>query len=119
MQHSQKCKELVEKSARQIAMWEKRWPNYCRKCNGEGQFISYYNPSPSGVSLGSGYIEDIEPCICTENSICARCGSNALNEDGSGPCQVCDWNYDDCKPYPYECTCWEDEPYFSQLMAEL
>lgn len=120
MEHSEKCKQLTEEYNRRILEWEREWPNYCKNCNGAGQFVSYYDPSPPGVSLGSGYMEDIDPCdMCTINSICPRCGGRSLSGDGNGPCEICNWNYDDCKPPMYECLCYEDEPYCSQLMAEL
>jgi hypothetical protein len=66
-------------------------------------------------------MEEVDPCReCTEECICPRCGSrDALDEDGNGPCQVCGFNFDDGCPPAWECTCYEDEPFFSRLLEAL
>jgi len=103
------CKERTKKAEAAIETWKAKWPNYCRKCEGAGDFCYSFDPSPSGVALSPGWLEDCEPCPnCTEKGICARCGANGLNPDtGEGPCQVCGWNYDDMLQSMPECFCWE------------
>lgn len=61
---------------RAVANYILRWPNYCRRCNGWSGFHGTYDPSPPGVSLGSGYMEDFDPCPeCYDKGICCRCGA--------------------------------------------
>lgn len=95
--HTHVCLEARIKSSGEIAFWERRWPRHCRECDGAGV-------------LGSG--EFIEPCFCTEEEICPRCGFR--NREGWSadcePCEVCGWDWgngpDDAKPQEYECYCW-------------
>lgn len=112
IEHTQACIDATARYEVAIAEYERLWPNYCHICHGEGQFTSQYDPSPPGISLGSGYMVDYEPCEwCTEIGKCPRCGKFGLNpEDGEGPCSHCGWNYNDLgAPYEPECFCWEVE----------
>lgn len=61
--------------------WRNRWPNHCRECGGWGRVAS-----PD---------EDFICYAYYDWRICHRCGRNGLLEDGTGPCKVCGWNYDD------------------------
>lgn len=96
-----------------ISMWEKRWPNYCRMCDGAGQQEYSFDPSPAGVSLSAGSMTDVEVCEgCTNKGVCPRCGGPAWNpyddlDDIPGPpCRFCHWNWgkgeDDVKPVTRE-----------------
>lgn len=108
--HTKNCMEYTYQSWQEIAAYAKQWPRYCRKCNGQGQFEDRYDPSPAGVSLGSGFYTDYEPCdSCTGKLLCARCGEEGLNGEGEGPCSYCGWNYGDYAPGIYECCCYEVE----------
>lgn len=69
-----------------------KWPNHCKDCGGWGlhSFTEMH-----GFNHGSGE-EITDPCECTENGKCPRCGKeDALDEEGQGPCPKCNWNYDD------------------------
>lgn len=118
--------------ARRLAEQEEfrqRWPKYCRVCGAAGEQCDSYDPSPSGVSLGSGSIEDCYPCEgnirprrgdpgpllvplrpCTEEGFCPRCEAPALVSDGEYDrclCIHCGWYYKVSKsaPPPAECIC--------------
>ena len=89
-----------------------RWPHHCRACKGQGGTYSRYDPSASGISLGSGFMVDVDPCEeCADG--CPRCGT-ALPEDwwsDDEECPVCGWDWmrsygemEAC-PEPPECNC--------------
>lgn len=102
-EHSARCKagEMLRLLERET--WRRSYPNYCKTCNGWGQFYSSFKPD-----AGPGYLEDIEPCNnCTADGLCARCGGPLSPVDASGPCQDCGWNYDDGMPPEWECLCEE------------
>ncbi len=103
--HTPQCIEIRQEDMQ----WVILWPNHCRDCGGYGQFAESYDPSPDGVSLGSGYMTDYEPCAaCTEKGICPRCGFlGGLTPEGEGPCHNCFWTYEDGgRPgWKYECEC--------------
>ena len=81
--HKAKCLEAMEEVAEAQAEYDRKWPKHCRECNGWGGFWFTFDPSPSGVSLGSGYMVDANPCeACVEKGICPRCG----REIAAGPC---------------------------------
>ena len=114
MRHTQECIKQTEQHNRAIEAWVKQWPHHCKECFGAGQFTSYYDPSPPGISLGSGYYTEVEPCRCTEMGKCPRCGSSIWDpeeEIPKEPCPVCGWDWDknegDICPPPYECACYE------------
>jgi hypothetical protein len=124
MQHTQECLEAQAENERLRAAWASAWPDHCRHCEGQGQFESYFDPSPVGLSLGSGYYLDVEPCEqCTAVGKCARCGQQTwttedleqleLANDTSvmSPCSFCGWNWDrgkdDSMPPYEECACYE------------
>lgn len=83
------------------ASWKMTWPNYCKTCNGNGGTAYSYDPSPAGVSLSAGSMEDFDPCeVCASQGICPRCGKPGLTneargdaETGAGPCMFCGWDY--------------------------
>lgn len=85
-QHTPECLAVQK----QRAAWLAKWPNYCRKCEGDGGFCTpsnYYEPG------------DYAPCECTEMGICPRCGQPDLDaESCDGPCANCGWNYNDSLP---------------------
>ena len=84
--------ELNKKVEEQNEEFRKKWPDHCTKCGGWGldSFTEMH-----GFNHGCGE-EITDPCECTENGQCARCGEeNALGEECEGPCKFCGWNYDD------------------------
>ena len=102
-QHTPECLQRIQEWDQKIRDWEAKWPNYCRKCNGAGH--SFYPATWEAP-------EESDPCDCTYDGICARCGYKGLKEDtGDGPCTLCGWNYDDARPNPWECWgCLDDNP---------
>lgn len=70
------------------------WPNHCKKCGGWGLFHFTQNH-------GEPWLNEhlTEPCECTLDMRCSRCGQEA--EEGEGPCVFCGWNYDDGMPSLY------------------
>jgi len=117
MEHLDYCKEHMEKAANLQDEWAKKWPNHCKECYGWGGMYSTYDPSPSGVSLGAGFMTDFDPCFeCMKYEICPRCGENTLlipydeSEGDFDYCESCGWSAEDpdgMPPNP-ECTCWDD-----------
>lgn len=97
--HEEALEAAAQAAAEARQAYEKDWPEYCRTCGGWGAFIlceTHGLPS-SGEVLS-------EPCNdCTQRydtgpQQCARCGERGLDEDGTGPCTNCGWNYDDGIP---------------------
>jgi hypothetical protein len=122
--HTKWCKDQHEKYEKQLAEYESKWPDYCKHCNGWDGFWDQYDPSPAGVSLGSGYMLDFEPCDkCVENGKCPRCGTQttlfemALEDGDELSCPECRWtsNVDDKEswslPQGPECYCYEEMLY--------
>lgn len=95
--HTSTCIEQSLCALAEISAWKRRWPKYCKLCDGAGQFwIDSSRDTP-------GYYD---PCFCSEARTCPRCGTRlALKEDCSGPCIRCQWNYNDRLPEVPECTC--------------
>src|SRR5579872_2183577 len=101
MQHTQACLKAQTERKQLRTAWASAWPNYCQHCEGEGQFVSYYDPSYGIGSLGTGYYTDVELCEqCANKGICARCGKQAWTQEEvedaipETPCPFCDWNWD-------------------------
>lgn len=115
--HSKECVLRMENMAEVQKQWLDKWPNYCTRCGGWGGFWSQYDPSPAGVSLSPGSMVDFDPCGCSEQARCPRCGSsNTIDyEDDDQPCSVCGWNWgkgdDDGMPPDPECVCLGKESY--------
>ncbi|MEK6860492.1 MAG: hypothetical protein AABY07_00845 [Nanoarchaeota archaeon] len=122
MTHSQQCIKNQAKTEKEREEYLKRYPNYCRKCNGEGGESFSYDPSPAGVSLSPGFMIEFEPCdTCTEKGICARCGyiyPEVLDDDNyyqidDEKCPVCQFEAGKTYPIPsHECFCYEDSEYW-------
>lgn len=112
-EHTKACLKATAEYQESMAKWKEQWPNYCRNCNSQGGLCYQFDPSPAGVSLGSGYMMGCDPCSeCTENGRCARCGKEYDNFNGED-CPHCEWtngdNEGDIAPYEPECYCWEYE----------
>ena len=110
---SDECKADFARYAEEIVAFGKRFPNHCTDCRGWGLHVSTYDPSPAGISLGHGYMSDVDICetcrgtcpCCREplpvdvddspdHMKCVACGST-VGQDGlsDGP----------------ECLCWMNE----------
>lgn len=111
--HDSDCWGLLEKSRMARQEWARKWPNHCQKCGGWGGFWSHYDPSPSGVGLSPGYMEQFDPCVCWEEGHCPRCGEPCAmgsdHKDGK-TIEVCECSWDTAKPDGIpgegECVCW-------------
>jgi hypothetical protein len=60
------------------------FPNHCKQCGGTGVIEYTDDPSPSGVSLSSGYMTYTDPCSCIEHDLCPLCGEASLVEYNVG-----------------------------------
>jgi hypothetical protein len=123
-EHIARCKEDHENWEDVVGEWDCEWPDYCRGCNGVGQFITSYDPAPDVP--GAGMLEMGEPCgDCTGAwpMLCPRCGRKWAYEDCDDyediidravskelPCPHCGWNWakteGDWRPKEPECHCW-------------
>jgi hypothetical protein len=113
MNHTKECENLTIKRSADIGEWCKLWPNYCKTCGGAGVSYSRYDPSPAGVSLGSGDMIDVTICQdCAEKGICSRCGEQVWDPDQiTYPCSKCGWDGTDQIPPEPECWCdFTEEP---------
>ena len=113
-EHNAQCQRQHTFFQVERARYAGRWPRYCRTCNGEGFTWYTYDPSPAGVSLAPGSMEDCDPCPdCVEKGICPRCGEQVWTEeawDDTEPvvCPLCGWDETkpDSLPPEGECYCW-------------
>lgn len=111
VEHSAECKAAYADWERRFAEFEAKYPNYCQFCGGHGGHISYYDPSPAGMSLGSGWMLDYEPCPeCIEKGICPRCGAKFDGDpecDDFDVCDECGFSAEtpDDAPEEPECLC--------------
>jgi len=62
MRHSQLCTDNTYHWMKQHAEYRKQWPNRCKTCIGWGGATSSYDPSPAGVALSSGSMQEFDPC---------------------------------------------------------
>jgi len=68
--HDERC---IARIARQQA-FDLLWPRHCKHCLAWGGQTYRYDPSPPGISLCAGIMEDFDPCPeCIERGICPRC----------------------------------------------
>lgn len=122
MEHTERCERLNKEYEALVSEFEVAYPNYCRACRGWGYFVSTYDPSPRGVSLGSGYMMDVDICEECEahptKPHCSLCGAPILESEWDK------WQgYDEAfepltpsrkpcgcitngLPEPPECVCW-------------
>ena len=118
MKHTDHCIKVQEDYKREKELFERVFPNYCRNCRGWGGFGYYYDPSPAGVSLGSGSMYDWEPCgHCIENALCPLCGKDIVEGEMHWFCPSCGWiegESEGLRDEP-ECYCWELETYGKEM----
>lgn len=75
-----------------------KYPNACTNCGGAGVCYSTYDPSPAGVSLGSGTMTDCDICdTCVGNDKCPVCGKEGLTfhetkTEDYCTCPHCGWD---------------------------
>lgn len=102
--HSAACQSILQTHVKTLNLFDNLFPNYCQKCKGWGGFACSYDPSPSGVSLGSGQMFDVDPCEDCEGgdpAFCALCRA-PLDDQFE---RTCGHKGIDGKPEPPECIC--------------
>jgi hypothetical protein len=132
--HKESCIAHWLTTLRLQEAYDSKWQHHCRKCHGLGGFLYSYDPSPAGVSLSPGYMQDFDTCSdCVEQGKCPRCGKliypldqvDKFNEwlDNQTECPHCKWHHgqdaSDTRPLEYDgCCCDEllwakhgDDPY--------
>ena len=115
--HKATCATTQARCEKDRGAWRQRWPSHCPDCEGWGGDTFRYDPSPPGVCLSSGYMEEFEFCAeCVCQGKCPRCGVNVWTEDADFradelTCPECGFvvDKDEGMPKAFECSCWEDE----------
>jgi len=115
--HTPECQGYNDASKAAIAAYFADWPDHCKRCGGWGGFHSTCDPSPAGVTLGHGTMEDFDTCPdCTEKGLCTRCmvGRLIFVDDPAGGetglCRICGaTDLTPGCPEPPECYCWTME----------
>ena len=108
MKHIFACQKAMDKYIFQVDQYKQKWPNYCTHCSGWGGFYSRFDPSPKGVSLGSGYMEDFDSCrFCVDEYKCPQCATkNDQWKDGEDlTCKECSWTNELAEGLPSEPEC--------------
>ncbi len=111
MTHTLACdaRRLVWQKERGV--FTSKYPNHCKVCNGDGGRTVRYDPSASGVSLASGYMEDFDECLaCLGKGICPRCGKELSCAADYDYCE-CGYTTDATEENPpavYSCYCYEN-----------
>lgn len=115
MSHTQACLTNQTIVAAERFAYAQRWPNHCPDCEGWGGHLGSYDPSPAGVSLGSGSFTEFDPCeSCYCKGACPRCGASMGDGqelfDNDTPCLSCGFKEgDEGMASQQECACWYDE----------
>lgn len=90
--HLKDCVQAQEKWDKEKKQFEATFQDYCQTCGGRGGHSYRYDPSPRGVSLSPGYMEDWEPCPdCVENGVCPRCRTELKEYSDQWRCSRCEW----------------------------
>ena len=114
MTHTKQCSQRQEAHKASLTEYLEAWPDYCRTCNGAGQFETH-----DSVDYGSTTVDlpGQEPCEeCSGKGVCPRCGKE-IPEDHEfwmvgDPCPHCEfaWGREAGDLLPeYECDCWPTE----------
>jgi len=120
MEHTKACIEYMSKLKKARDDYEVLYPDYCHVCQGTGEILYSYDPSPAGVSLSPGMMIDSDPCLeCLQKGLCPRCRKPVPEWDvdfnESATCHFCGWQYLislGCPVGDDECNCfdaWVDE----------
>ena len=114
IKHTESCQQAHAQAEATRAAYAAKWPNHCPTCEGHGGHWYSFDPSPSGISLAAGTMEDFDACPdCLEKGVCPRCGQEVWTADDwdGNPvtCPLCGWDEasPDGMPPEAECWCWE------------
>lgn len=108
VKHTDQCRDKFIQFVADKLEYVINFPNYCRKCNGYGGTTYSYDPSPSGVGLGSGQVHDVVLCeACAENGFCSQC-LYTIDTSSDDPCPNCGWEWGQGLPEEPECWCHEE-----------
>ena len=111
--HTDACIKRMQDALVRYQAWVAQWPDYCKKCDGDGFQRWTENQSP----IGSGYYWPepfSEPCACLEQDQCPRCQRAMDIEedwewDNEVTCPHCGWRSGDpdmCPEIPEDpCRC--------------
>jgi hypothetical protein len=110
--HDEACLTYRRRGEEARRAYAENWPSYCRTCQGWGYGCYTYDPSPSGVALGSGSVSDCDPCpACTDEGVCPRCGQRVWDPDTEQDwvCPNCGYDASDPDGMPTEPECCCDD----------
>ncbi len=108
--HTLKCRRDRREEERANVRYKKKWPGYCKECNGEG--------GQTEVSNDYWEPDSWEACMeCGEKGECPRCGGLVDEEElyEGTLCPHCDWDIDNPDMLPYDtrfmdgCDCQDPE----------
>ncbi len=110
VKHYRDCILAMKAYAKAKAEFEENHPGYCRSCGGWGGHWYRYDPSPAGVSLAPGYMEDFAECPdCVDQGKCPWCGSEYKDRMNGVLVCGCGWSSDkESKGLPEQPECWCD-----------
>ncbi len=111
--HTMACLRADARQGLIRGVWLANWPNHCTKCEGWGGFWYPFDPSPAGVALSPGVMEDFDVCPqCVECGCCPRCGEQIFPSQTAEveQCPFCDFDFEHPEGCPpaNECYCWEN-----------
>jgi len=91
--HSKSCRTRFVDAIARAGSYAIAHPRFCRECHGNGFLIDTYDPSPHGVSLGSGSLDAFETCHdCVDANKCPRC--SAPLDRLAERCTHCTWDFE-------------------------
>lgn len=105
--HTFKCLQTRLTWSMKVIAYLVKWPYFCRTCKGWGGHVERWDPSPAGVSLSAGTLEEFEPCQdCADQFKCPRCGERSFFENiddvevsiddfHNAKCHNCGWTVKD------------------------
>ena len=115
MKHLESCEKRTKEVNEKRKEYDLQHPNHCKECEGWGGEEDYFDPSPSGISLGAGSMAEWDSCLhCIDKGKCPRCAAEYPKDengyfDTDKPCEAC--GFVECKtegkPPENECQCYE------------
>jgi len=111
VKHTDYCKEKTAQYGKDMAAFVAKYPNYCKRCGGEG--VIHYPENQSPLGSGMVWMEDLtDACDCiTEEGRCPLCATPFEEDDEDcEKCLHCEWHWELGLTAPYyECECWRVE----------
>lgn len=106
MQHTKTCQDRQGLSLVLTALFQERYPTYCRRCDGWGKLPEMWD-GPVKRDMAPSFLVIEAPCPACEGSALPHCGlcGQILDSDGFRLC-LCPLNVG--KPQAPQCFCWEE-----------